>query len=334
MTNTAKNPELFTIIGNLLDCNNLLYRIIQSENENTFMIGLVVDDAIMVIEITVPVSGTYQYAIKCYDVENQFGDDSVKTYITNIYKSISLPDGICVDIGKDGEIIFTITKDIGMPCNEEDVGADINRIVKTCAHNTLKIKDLIIQSKHASKVYDPDRCFIRDLTNMIFVSTNADRNFFTGSITSTIVNEIVSDMNLKHKMEVFRSLSDDTVIMPCYPNEENAKTNYIVGLLRAQVKLNELAYSNNVKLYDTDSLIRTMLRMEIPQQTRMDLICNYINSKSINDDVKQGLLDFYRFMCNDEERGAMFFEKLGIDYLSENSIDLQSTKTYTWGNPF
>lgn len=301
------------MIGNLLDCNNLLYRIIRSENENTFMIGLVVDDAIMVIEITVPVSGTYQYAIKCYDVENQFGDDSVKTYITNIDKSISLPEGISVDIGKDGQIAFTITKDIGMPCNEEDVGADINRIVKTCAHNTLKIMDLIIQSKHASNVYDPDLHFIKDLTDMIFFSTEFNRNFFTGSITGRIVNEIISDMNLKHKMEVFRSLQDDTVIMPCYPNEEKAKTNYIVGLLRAQVKLDELAYDNDIEPQYTGYIRMAMRRMEIPQQTRMDLICNYINSQSINYEVKQGLLFFCRSICNLEERASMFFEYLGID---------------------
>lgn len=344
MRNTMKKYELSTMINNLLISNELPYRLIQSENEKTYMAGLVMntkmmDTRIMVIEITIPASDAYQYAIKCYDVEDgdYFANDSLKTNLTTIDKSVSLPDGIHVDIRKDGKIVFALTRDIGMPCNEEDVVADINRIADTCMHNTLKIIDLIIQSQYASKVCDPDLRFIHDLTDTVFYSTALNRNFFPSSITSPIVNEIISDMNLKHKMEMFRSLPDDTYILPYYPNDEKAKANYIFGLLKTEIKLGEIAYNNNIKQYYTGILIGIMRRMEIAQQTQMDLICNYINAQSVISEVKQDLLGFYRFMCNEEEDRAFFiFDDLGLlNYLSEGTGDSKKHRYIsTMDNPF
>ena len=43
MRNTMKKYELSTMINNLLVSNELPYRIIRSENENTYMAGLVMD---------------------------------------------------------------------------------------------------------------------------------------------------------------------------------------------------------------------------------------------------------------------------------------------------
>lgn len=343
MRNTMKKYELSTMINNLLVSNELPYRIIRSENENTYMAGLVMDTKmkdtrIMVIEITIPALDAYQYAIKCYDVEDgdSLANDSLKTYLTAIDKSVSLPDGIRVDIGKDGKIVFEITRDIGMPCTGEDIAADINRIADACMHNTLKIIDLIIQSLYTSKVCDPDLSFIRDLTDTVFYSTDSNRDFFPSSITSPIVNEIISDMNLKHKMEVFRSLPDGTHISRCYPNDEKAKANYIFGLLKAEIILGEFAYSNGIEPHYTNILISVLRRMEIAKQTQLDLICNYINAQSVNDEVKQGLLWFYRSMCNEEDRAFFIFDDLGLlNYLSEGTGDSKKHRySITMDNPF
>ncbi|MCE8924932.1 hypothetical protein [Bacteroides ovatus] len=282
-----------------LERNKWPYSHYSYDDEDIFKVGVYGEYQIMLLRISVPKNDSTQYKMECSYLEfatrTNNGDDSYKHITTNVKKDYT-----------DKGVVFTLERTNLDNYDDSLFINDFDSLTEICDKYNGEIP-------LETFLCDEWLSFIEDLTNITFSASNGDM-LNAGETNSKLISNIVTEMGLNEKLELFRSPTSDNLKYPYYPKDKKSQCRYIRGLLRLIFNLEKIAYEEKFQLVSNNILFMAMRGMGFSQQERQAMIVDEFRPflSSFPKTVSSNILESYCYMSNDMNRAYFLFESEGI----------------------